>query len=309
MQSEGVIQTFSELLFGVVVFFKTIFQVLGFTPAPCEQPLLYTLGAVDERFGISEEQVLNATKKAESLWEDASGKNIFEYNQYSGLPIKLVYDERQQKTQAEQELQARLENIDVETSEERVTRQVAQFEQAKREYERKLSAYEQNVDAYNKRVERVNKGGGATESQAKDLEDEYDALQDEFQSLEKARETVNSLVGSTNQQIANNQNLVEAYNKEITTFQEQYGGEGEAFDQGVYTGADITIYQYDDEQRLILVLAHELGHALGIEHSEDPEGLMYYLMRDQNVETLRLQDSDLKSLENICQPPRFSWSN
>lgn len=308
MQPEGAIQTFSELLFGVVVFFKTLFQVLGLSPAPCEQPLLYTLGTIDPRFGINEEQVLQAAKKAESLWEDASGKNIFEYNQSSGLPIKLVYDERQQKTQAEQELQARLENMDVETSEERVTRQVAQFEQAKREYERKLSAYEQNVEAYNKRIERINKNGGATEGQQKDLADEYDDLQDEFQSLEKARQTVNSLVGSTNQQIANNQNLVEAYNKEITTFQEQYGGEGEAFDQGVYTGTDITIYQYDDEQRLILVLAHELGHALGIEHSEDPEGLMYYLMRDQNVETLMLQDSDLKSLENICQPPRFSWS-
>lgn len=309
MQSEGALQTFSEFLFGAVVFFRTIFQVLGFSPAPCEQPLLYTLGPVDERFGISGEQVLQTVKKAESLWEDASGKNLFEYNQNSGLPIQLVYDQRQQKTQAEQALQTRLENIDVESSEEQVTKQLSQFEQAKREYERKLAVYERNVETYNKRVESINKKGGATESQAKDLADQYDDLQDEFQSLEHVRQKVNSLVGSANQQIANNQNLVEAYNKEITTFQEQYGGEGEAFDQGVYTGTDITIYQYDDEQRLILVLAHELGHALGIEHSQDPEGLMYYLMRDQNVNTLTLRDSDLKSLENICQPPKFPWSN
>jgi vacuolar-type H+-ATPase subunit I/STV1 len=263
---------------------------------------------VDERFGITQEQVREAAKKAEDLWEKASGKNVFEYDESRGLPIQFVYDERQQKTQAEQALQARLENIDVETSEERVNRSVAQFEQAKRDYERKLSQYEQNVEAYNKRVERINKSGGATESQQKDLAKEHENLQDEFQSLETAREKVNTLAGSTNQQITSNQNLVETYNNEITTFQEQYGGEGEAFDQGVYTGSDITIYQYDDEQRLILVLAHELGHALGIEHGEDPEGIMYYLMRDQNIDTLNLHDSDLESLQNICQLPQFPWA-
>lgn len=308
MQGESIIQTFSGILFSLIVFFKTLLQTFGVLPAPCEEPLLYRLGEVDPRFGITEAEVLEAAKQAEAIWENTSGKNLFSYSQDGGLPIRLIYDERQQETQAAQELQTRLEKLNLEKSEQQVAEQLALFEKAKADYERKLATYERDVEAYNKRVENINKRGGATESEQDDLAREHDDLQKQFRELEKARQKVNSLVGSANQQITNNQNLVETYNKEITTFQEQYGGEGEVFDQGVYTGDDITIYQYDDKERLILVLAHEMGHALGIEHVEDPEALMHYLMRDQNVSALTLDDADKQALENICKAPAFPWS-
>lgn len=307
MEAGSVTRTFSEIILSLTIFVKTFFQALGIVPVPCEQPIQYTLGAIDSRFGISEVEVLEATKQAESLWENASGQDLFEYNTEDGLPVQFMYDERQQKTEAGQDLQARLDSLPVEESEAEAKAQIAKYEQAKKEYESKRTSYERSADVYNDRVKNINKSGGATENQQKDLKKEYKALQKQFQALESARQEVNSVVVTTNQYISANQATVETYSKEVTTFQEQYGGEGEVFDQGVYTGTDITIYQYDDRPRLVLVLAHEMGHALGIDHVEDSESLMYYLMRDQDIQNIILSEADTQSLAGICQSPKFPW--
>lgn len=307
MQGESLPQFLGEIVFSLTVFVKTFFQALGIVPAPCDQPLLYTLGTIDSRFHISEAEVLEATKRAEALWEDASGKNLFEYDQEKGLPVQFVYDERQEKTQAGQELEEKLGNMQIEKSEAEAKAKITQYNAANSEYEKKLAAYDRAAEEYNNRASKINKRGGATESEQKDLKEEYRALQEQFQELEQARQKVNNLAGTANQRITANQTLVETYNKEVTTFQEQYGGEGE-FDQGVYTGQDITIYQYDDMPRLVMVLAHEMGHALGIEHVEDPGAIMYYLMREQDIGVIALNGADKQALQNICQKPKFFWS-
>lgn len=307
MQGESILQSAAQILFSLTLAVRTLLQGLGILPAPCEEPLKYTLGAIDERFGISETEVLAAMAQAEAVWEKDSGKNLFEYDKEFGLPVQFIYDERQEKTQAGKDLQERLDGLKVAESESEVKAQIAKYEQAKKEYEQTRVAYEKEAATYNNRVERINKSGGATESQQKELQAEYEALQDRFQKLESARQKVNSLVTTTNQHISKNQTLVEAYNSEVTTFQDQYGGEGEVFDQGVYTGSDIAIYQYDDTPRLVLVLAHEMGHALGIDHVEQSEALMYYLMRDQEVTTLRLHEKDKEALANVCQLPKLPW--
>ncbi len=307
MQGESILQMASGIFFSLTIFVKTFFQALGIMPAPCEAPLLYTLGALDSRFGISEDEVRQATQQAEALWESTSGKNLFEYHAESGLQVRFVYDERQEKTQAEQELQSRLESLPVEESESEAKAHIAEYEAARGQYEKKLALYKRSADDYNDRVERINKKGGATPDQQDDLREEYQALQKQFEELEVARKKVNRLGATTNQYIEENRTLVETYNQEVTTFQEQYGGDGEVFDQGVYTGTDITIYQYEDTPRLVLVLAHEMGHALGIEHLEEPEAVMYYLMRDQDIANMHLSEADKKALEYICQRPKFPW--
>jgi predicted Zn-dependent protease len=62
----------------------------------------------------------------------------------------------------------------------------------------------------------------------------------------------------------------------------------------------INIYQFHDESDLELVLAHELGHALGLNHVENPESVMYYLMEKQNLENIQLTTQDLQAIKNVC---------
>jgi hypothetical protein len=307
MSGEGISQYLGEFLFGLTIFVRTTFQALGILPAPCEEPLQYTVGAIDSRFGISKAEVVEALSQAEAVWETPSGKNLFEYNESAGLPVQFVYDERQQKTQAKLNLDEKLDTLNIAGSENKAKEAVARYEAAKKEYESLLSSYQREAEKYNERVKEINRKGGADSDQQKELKEEYQALQKQFQEVETAREKVNALVATTNQRIVTNRTLVETYNKEVTTFQEQYGGDGQAFDQGVYTGTDITIYQYEDAPRLLLVLAHEMGHALGIDHMEEPKALMYYLMRDQDIAMVALHEADREALASICQAPKLPW--
>lgn len=306
MAGQDFLQTVAEWIFSLTVFLQTLLQIVGISPSPCGAPIQYTLGSIDKQFGISKEEVLRSVAAAEKLWEDASGKNLFEYNESSGIPVSFVYDERQQKTQATQALESKLESFNIDESAQGVQEQVRNYEQAKATYESAKTKYEEAGDAYNRRVEQMSKSGGVTQKEVDDLENQYDRLQERFQELEVLRQKANGLVGATNNQITQNKSLVKQYNKEVTTFQDLYGGDGDAFDQGVYTGKDITIYQYDDANRLVLVLAHEMGHALGIDHIENSQALMYYLMRDQDVAALALHEADKVALSALCQKPTFS---
>jgi len=50
-----------------------------------------------------------------------------------------------------------------------------------------------------------------------------------------------------------------------------------------------------------LTLIHELGHALGLNHLENPQAFMYYLMGEQGMENPSLTAEDLQALKEACQ--------
>ena len=81
-------------------------------------------------------------------------------------------------------------------------------------------------------------------------------------------------------------------------FNNQFGGTRE-FTQGDYQGDHINVYQFRDRAELILVLAHELGHALQLDHVENPASIMYYLMGEQPPES-RLSAEDLEAFAQTC---------
>lgn len=57
-------------------------------------------------------------------------------------------------------------------------------------------------------------------------------------------------------------------------------------------GDKIQIYQFDAKDDLRLTLAHELGHALGLYHHNDPEALMYPVLGEQNLQDFKLRSAD-----------------
>ena len=50
----------------------------------------------------------------------------------------------------------------------------------------------------------------------------------------------------------------------------------------------------------ISILVHELGHALGLAHVDDPKAVMHEILSDQDLDTLTLTSADVRALHAAC---------
>lgn len=276
---------------------------------PCKQVLTYSLGAFDTRFGMDREEFLQNLQASEAPWEEEAGRELFRYEEGAPFKVDLIFDERQERTQALSDIEGAGQEADREQG--KISNQYASlkaaYDQASHDYEKHVSSYSDRLSDYNRKVEMWNRRGGAPENEYDELADEKAALNKEGKAVESERQEVNALVARINSLAKKEEDLVEEYNTTIKNYEERYGPAQE-FDQGEYVGRQINIYQFRDATELRLVFAHELGHALGIGHVENPQSLMYYLMEKQEVDPILLTAEDRAAFDAYCAHPASSFS-
>lgn len=59
----------------------------------------------------------------------------------------------------------------------------------------------------------------------------------------------------------------------------------------------IDIFQYNDTNKLLRVMAHELGHVLGINHNKNVASIMYSM---NSATTTELSREDREALQEVC---------
>lgn len=268
---------------------------------PCDQPLLYSIGSVDSRFGISTEQFQQAVSESEKIWENEMKANIFDYAPDGAVKINLVFDERQQVSRESEVLNQELEKLSssVDSLDSKYANLKKDYEKKTAEYEAAVKKYEKKQKNYNKDVDYWNSQGGAPEDEFKKLQEESEDLKKDYDKLDKKRKEINKLAKEINRLTEKEGKMVSDYNQKVNTYKNKYG-ESREFEKGVYNGREINIYQFNENGDLRLVLAHELGHARGIGHVEDPQALMYYLMADQDVDVPKLAAEDISAMNKIC---------
>ena len=269
----------------------------------CTSPVTYSIDSIDTRFGLSRSEFLQDLSVAESVWEVPAKRSLFTYQETGGeVKVSLVYDSRQESADKLKATNKRLETIKtafdaLSTQYDRIALDT-KAEQSKNVAD--IAVYKQQESAFNSSVEAANARGGATPTELADFQTHTTILTDTFTRLhanevrmnEKIR-ALNSIAGLLLQLATVLNSYVAQYNTAINATP--------AFEEGVYTSAgndqSIRVYEYLDRTQLTRVLAHEMGHALGLDHVADSTAIMYKVNKGTN---LSATSADLTELQKAC---------
>ncbi len=280
----------------------------------CEIPVLWRVDGVDPRFGITEAEAVGAVREAALLWERALGRILVFRESGDGIPIRFVYDERQEATRARQ---ARMAELDaearaIEESERRLEALRSRLASLRAVHEARLATYRDRLDGYEEMVEFWNARGGAPAEEVerlRQLEAEVAGLR---ASASAAAEEVNGRIDALNGATGAHNREVERANRARQAFRDAFpvgivqSGEYVESRRGLggitfSRNAEIQIYEFVDRDHLVLVIAHELGHALGLGHT----GVEGTLMAAENVAEPgmgppEVMPGDVEALRELC---------
>lgn len=281
---------------------EVVFNIQKTFLNPCSSPIIYTIGTIDPGFNLTEDEFLSIVNEAVSEWNEATGKELFKYGD-NGMKINLIYDYRQETT-------IRLDNIDYEHEQnnEIYSQLIDMYNKNADLYNSKKNEIEAIIDEYNKRSMNLQKDVLLWTKSKRDNIEEYNRLNQEKQFLEDMASNINKKQEELNQIYEEVNFLVEEINKiaiKLNISVDEYNLTldtlNNRFEQGNYVSRflfkEINIYQFEDKESLLQVLIHELGHALGLEHTTESNDAMYFINTEEEQ---FITESSLNKLRGIC---------
>ncbi len=119
-------------------------------------------------------------------------------------------------------------------------------------------------------------------------------------NLERDEEHERELLETRNEIADENSDLVQRYNTAIESYNKNFAMTEEEL--GVCERvngrvAGITVYAFENSDDLTITLAHELGHAIGLEHVKGDGSLMSAVKSTKHPTSLRLTEADKAELQ------------
>lgn len=243
----------------------------------CDSPIHYRVDNVDSRFGVSKTVFENDISGAAQIWDKVEGKDLFIYDPKGELSINLTYDERQALNNQINQIQNQLSN-----QQSTLKPELQQYQQESASFSQKVQQFKQEVDYWNSR-------GGAPP-------DEYQKLQQEQSDLKAEADRLDQMARELNLTADQYNANVDKYNQTVGEFNQALQLKPE---EGLYDGPNdrIDIYFNNSQSELTHTLAHELGHALGMDHNQNAKSIMYPYSTQYVVPS----PDDIASLQDVCK--------
>ena len=258
---------------------------------PLDTRLRYRIAEVDPRFKLSVEQVKAISQQATQVWKDGTGKDYFVYDPNAQLAIHLIYDERQYESEQRREHLSRLE-----TNQQQWLNKKKQLDQIEQEVlqnkqilDQKQLQLDQQIQYYNQERQLAQRSPSSSVN-AEYFQQRQQHLQQNVEQLQQEIGQYNQKISQLNQQIDELNALDQQLNASVKQYKQRF--QPHLFHKGLFNGKQILIYEFESEDDLRLTLAHELGHALGLQHTDDPHALMHPVMKDQDIAHFRLTQAD-----------------
>ncbi len=271
---------------------------------PCSRPVTYRLDIFDKRFGLTREEFLSIAAEAEQVWEKPAGRQLLAYAADGKLRLNLIYDYRQEATDklAKMGLTITTDRASYDTLKAKYEQIFADFRRQKAEYVARVADFEARQKAYEQEVASWNSRGGAPPKEFDRLSGVRAALQAEVEQLKTLAAAVNERADQVNAAVTVLNRLINELNLAADKFNTVVQDRGQEFQQGTYrdstAGNEIDIYEFENRRQLLRVLAHEFGHALGLEHVDDPNAIMN--MRNTGT-GVTATASDIQALKARCR--------
>jgi len=295
------------LVIGLVFYFESDIKLaqknLTKIISPCDKPIEYSIGDFDKRFGLSQADFSKAIDQAAQIWQTPVNKKLFAYAESGALKINLIYDARQAATDKLKKLGFNIHND--QASYDSLKNKYDAFDKIyqaqKNELDNIIKYYEEQKANYEDEVKAASKRGvnpeeyAILEQERKDLNNLAESIKQKQEVLNKTADDINAMASVINRLIRELNLSVGDYN----TIGASASGE---FQEGQYVrdenGERINIYQFDNQELLARVLAHELGHALRIDHLDNSKAVMYRLNESGNE---KITADDIAALRAVCQ--------